>query len=183
ELRRVGREQFKELISEQAASLEREVGTMMQRVTNDMKVYTTRRVDELIGLLNADITNQLNERMREYNRVSGEAQELVAQSLSRNAQTLHEKYQELSLDLQRVVANQEVAMTTAFQDNKAKIESVEAEQAKLLEQLRESEAATRREVEELTSELRKGVAAQAEKLDKAYQENIDTVAKTRESQA
>src|SRR5690554_4141255 len=107
ELREAGRQQFKKLIDEQSGHLEKEVDTMLEKVAVDLKTHTGRRIDALMGRLNAEVTNQLNDRLKEYNQVSGEAQELVAQSLSRNAQMVHEKYQQLSLNMQRSVADQE----------------------------------------------------------------------------
>lgn len=183
ELREVGRQQFRRIIVAQAAHMEHEVDIMLQRVTADLKIHTARRVDALVGRLNAEVTNQINERIKEYNQVSGESQELVAQSLSRNAQMVHEKYQELSTSLQRAIANQEVMMATVFQDSKTQVSAIQSEQAKVLEQLRESEAATRREAEELTENLRQTVTAQASKLDAVYQENIASVETTRDRQA
>lgn len=183
ELQALGREQFKQMIEKQSVHLEAEIDGMMQQVAADVKVHAARRVDALIGRLNAEVTNQLNERMREYNRVSGEAQELVAQSLSRNAQMVHEKYQQLSLDLQRAIANQEVMMATVFQDSKTQVSLIQSEQVKLLEQLRASEAATRKEAEALTAELRQAVSGQAAKLGEIYQQNLAGVEATRNTQA
>lgn len=183
ELREAGREQFKKLIDKQANHLEQEVDKMLERVATDLKVHAGRKVDALIGRLNAEITNQLNERMREYNRVSGEAQELVAQSLSRNAQMVHEKYQQLSINLQRAVADQEVMMATVFQDSKTQVANIQSEQTKILEQLRLSEEKTRREAEELSKELRETVTEQAKKLQTVYDENMSSVEETRDKQS
>lgn len=183
ELRAAGRKQFEELINKQSEGLEKEVEAMMERVATDMKSYTTRRVDMLMGRLNADITNQINDRIQDYNRVSGEAQDLVAQSLSRNAQMVHEKYQQLTLDLQRKIADQEVAMTTVFEESKNQLSSVQSEQTKLLEQLREKGSTVNEEVEGLVNSLRQSVDSQASKLSEIYQENLSSVEKTRETQS
>lgn len=183
ELREVGRQQFRRIIVAQAAHMEHEVDIMLQRVTADLKIHTARRVDALIGRLNAEIANQINERIKEYNRVTGESQELVATSLNRNAQMVHEKYQELSTSLERAIANQEVMMATVFQDNKAQVSAIQSEQSKVLERLRESEATTSEQAEELAEKLRQTVTAQADKLDAIYQENMASVETTRDRQA
>ncbi len=182
ELKKIGREHFKEIIDEQAGHLQQEIDTMMERVTADVKVYTGKRIDDLVGRINAEITNQLNERISEYNRVSAEAQDLVAQSLANNAQMVHEKYQQLSTSMQQVVANQEVMMATVFQDSKTQAAAIQTEQAKILEQLKQSEERTRKEAEELSNALKQTVSGQAEKLEAVYQENMATVEATRQTQ-
>ncbi len=183
ELKKIGREHFKDLIEDQSENLEQEVDSMMERVTADVKVYATKRIDALIGRLNAEVTNQLNDRISEYNRVSAESQELVAQSLARNAQMVHEKFQQMSVSMQQVVANQEVMMATVFQDSKTQASAIQAEQSKILEQLRQTEAATRGQADELNQSLKKTVTDQAAKLDAIYQENLATVESTKEAQA
>lgn len=183
ELKNIGREQFKKIIDQQTENLDKEMDEMMERVTVDLKIYINKRVDVLMGRLNADVTNQLNDRITEYNRVSSESQELVAQSLARNAQLVHEKYQQLSLNLQQAIANQEVMMATMFQDSKTQAASVQAEQTKILEQLKRTEAQTREEAELLTKDLRSSVSDQAVKLGAVFEENMAAVEKTRDTQA
>ncbi len=183
ELQKLGREQFKEIIAEQADHLEKEIDAMMQRVTADVKVHTARRVDMLIGRLNAEVTNQMNERLREYNRVSAESQELVAKSLTQNAQMVHEKYQQLAMSMQQVVANQEVMMATVFQDSKTQVAAIQAEQTRIVDQLKQSKEQTKRQADELAESLRQTVTEQATKLNTIYQENLATVETTRDSQA
>jgi hypothetical protein len=175
ELRDIGREHFKDIIEEQTDHLEKEVDSMMERVTADVRMYATKRIDALIGRLNAEVTNQLNDRISEYNRVSAESQELVAQSLARNAQMVHEKFQQMSVNMQQVVANQEVMMATVFQDSKTQASAIQAEQTKILDQLRQSELATRQQAEDLAQSLRKTVTDQASSLQAIYQENMATV--------
>lgn len=183
ELRKIGREHFTDIIEEQSDHLEKEVDAMMERVTADIKVYATKRIDALIGRLNAGVTNQLNDRITEYNRVSAESQELVAQSLARNAQMVHEKFQQLSINMQQVVANQEVMMATVFQDSKNQASAIQTEQSKILDQLRKSEETTLQQAEELTRSLKSTVTNQATKLEAVYQENISAVEATRDTQA
>lgn len=183
ELQALGREKFKEIIAKQSDYLEKQIDDMMEQVATEAKQHVGRKVDALMGRLNADVTNQLNDRLNEYSRVSGEAQELVAQSLTRNAQMVHEKFQQLSLDLQRTVANQEVTMATVFQESKTQVSAVQSEQNKLLDQLRASEESARREAEELAAALRKSVDDQSAKLGEVYQANLESVEQARDKQA
>lgn len=183
ELRELGRTELKEMIASQSGRLESELGAITEHVAVDIKEHATRRVDALVERLGTEITSQLNERMREYNQVTGEAQELVAQSLSRNAQMVHEKFQQLSLDLQRTIANQEVMMATVFQDNKTQVAAIQNQQEKVLGQLKASEETTRHEAEVLTQALRQTVSGQAARLGEVYQQNMDSVEHTKSAQA
>ncbi len=183
ELRQIGREQFRQAISAQTAHLEQEVDAMMQRVTDDLKEYATKHLDLTIGRLNTEITKQLGERINDYTRVSGEAQELVTQSLTRNTQQVYEKYQQMSANLQQVVSSQEVQMVTVFQDNKSRVAAMQSEQERILQSLRESEEKTRAAAEQMTQAVRQNVSSQATKLTAVYQENLDRVVQTRDAQA
>lgn len=183
ELRQIGREHFKEMLSAQAGRLERDITAMTQQVASDLKIHMTRKLDSMINILNDEIASQLKERLREHDRVANEAQEQVSESLSRNAQMVHEKYQQLSINLQRVVADQEVMMATVFEDSKSQISAAQAEQTKVLEQLRKSEEQTRQQADEMLQTLRQTISSQASQLTQVYDENISMVAATRDSQA
>lgn len=183
ELRELGRTQLKELIASQSGRLESELGAITEQVATDIKEHATARVDALVERLDTELTGQINDRMREFNQVTGEAQELVAQSLSRNAQMVHEKFQQLSLDLQRTIASQEVMMATVFQDNKTQVAAIQAQQEKVLEELKTSEETTQREAEALTQALRQTVSGQAAKLGEIYQQNMESVEHTKSAQA
>lgn len=182
ELRQIGREHFKELLSAQTGRLERDITAMTQQVASDLKIHMTRKLDSMINILNDEIANQLKERLREHDRVANEAQEQVGESLSRNAQMVHEKYQQLSINLQRVVADQEVMMATVFEDSKSQVSAAQAEQTRVLEQLRSSEEKTRQQADELMQTLRQTISSQASQLSQVYDENISMVAATRDSQ-
>lgn len=182
ELRQIGREHFKKLIDEQSGRLGQEVETTMSRVSIDLREYLQKQLDVTISRINQEITEQLNERISDYTRVSGEAQELVAQSLSRNAQMVYEKYQQMTTNLQQIVASQEVMMVTVFQDNKANISNIQSEQSKILESIRQSAILAGQQSEQLSQILRQNASTQARKLGEIYRESIDSVQATRNSQ-
>ncbi len=182
ELRQIGREHFKKLIDEQSGRLGQEVETTMGQVSIDLRGYLQKQLDVTISRINQEITEQLNERISDYTRVSGEAQELVAQSLSRNAQMVYEKYQQMTTNLQQIVASQEVMMVTVFQDNKANISNIQSEQSKILESIRQSAILAGQQSEQLGQILRQNASTQARKLGEIYRESIDSVQVTRNSQ-
>src|SRR5690606_2990552 len=132
--------------------------------------------------VNNEISNQLKEQMSEYNRVSSEAQELVIQSLSRNAQAVHEKYQQMATNLQQVVANQEVMMVGVFQDNRSRVSAVQSEQDKALEQLHESVSAAKRQSDEVVERLRHESEEQSRTLGEIYQQTAGGASEMKRSQ-
>ena len=183
ELRQAGRDHFKKLLHDSTTTLKDDVDATMQQVAIDLKEYMTRQLDVNIANINAEITNQMNERISEFNRVSAEAEELVAQSMSRNAQAVYEKYQQLSASLQQTIASQEVTMVTIFQDGKARLTAAQNEQDKLVNELRETTESSRQKTEELTKRIQEAVEEQDSQLNNVYKENLQRVEVTKDSQA
>lgn len=182
DLRQVGRDHFRKLIDDQSERLGREIDETMRQVSIDLREYLQKQLEITISRVNKDITEQLNERISDFTRVSGEAQELVTQSLSRNAQLVYEKYQKMATNLQQIVASQEVMMVTVFQDNKTNVSNAQAEQTKMLESIRQSAAMARQQSDQLGQVLRQNASTQAMKLGEIYRDSIDNVQKTHSSQ-
>lgn len=183
ELRQLGRQQLKDMIESQAPNLEQTISAMTRQISDDLQAQLTRQVDSMMSRLNDEITTQLNDRLREHDNAVAESRDLVTQSLSRNAQMIHEKYQQLSINLQRVVADQEVMMATVFQDSRTLVSSSQAELSKLLDQLRTNEQTANQQAAQLTESLRQTVGSQSTRLNTVYQENLNRVAATHEAQA
>jgi ATP-dependent Clp protease ATP-binding subunit ClpA len=120
--------------------------------------------------------------MTEYSRVSGEAQELVIQSLSRNAQAVHEKYQDMAANLQQVVANQEVMMVGVFQDNQSRVAAVQSEQEQALEQLKHGMAEVKQQSEAAVQQLRQQSDEQSRMLGEIYQQTSGGASQMKQSQ-
>ena len=173
ELRQMGRQHFKALLDESSSELKTDINAILEQLTGSLRRHMASQLDLAITRVNNDISNQLKEKMNEYNRVSAEAQELVIQSLSRNAQVVHEKYQQMSTNLQQVIANQEVSMVGVFENNKTRVSRVETEQDEALEHLKSSLESTRRQSEEVLSSMRQQAEEQAQKVDEIYRLNID----------
>ena len=140
------------------------------------------QLDLAITRVNTDISNGLKEQMTEYNRVSGEAQELVIQSLSRNAQAVHEKYQDMAANLQQVVANQEVMMVGVFQDNQSRVAAVQSEQEQALEQLKHGMAEVKQQSEAAVQQIRQQSDEQSRMLGEIYQQTSGGASQMKQSQ-
>lgn len=181
ELRELGRTRLKELIDQSADSLRQDIDNSVKQVTTDLKRYMSTQLDGIIASVNTEITNQLQERISEYSRLATDAQNQASQSLTRNSQTVYEKYQQLSATLQQTVSNQEVMMVTTFQDNKNRIATIEQEQYKVLAAMQETAESSRRELDEIHRTMAKTTFDQSQQLAQVYQENLSRVTSASEA--
>ena len=173
ELRQLGREHFKELIEAGSSNLRGDIDAITEQMTGALRRHMAGQLDLAITRVNNEISNQFKEQMNEFNRVSRESQDLVVQSLSRNAQSVHEKYQQMSSGLQQVVASQEVMMVGVFQENKNRINAVQAEQEKALETINESANRVRQRSDQLSDDLERTVTDQSNQLTEIYKQNLE----------
>ena len=182
ELRKLGREHFKKLLEDNSAGIKQDVDAVLTQLTGALRRHMATQLDLAITRVNTDISNSLKEQMTEYNRVSGEAQELVIQSLSRNAQAVHEKYQDMAANLQQVVANQEVMMVGVFQDNQSRVAAVQSEQEQALEQLKHGMAEVKQQSEAAVQQLRQQSDEQSRMLGEIYQQTSGGASQMKQSQ-
>ncbi len=182
ELRKLGREHFKKLPEDNPAGIKQDVDAVLTQLTGALRRHMATQLDLAITRVNTDISNGLKEQMTEYNRVSGEAQELVIQSLSRNAQAVHEKYQDMAANLQQVVANQEVMMVGVFQDNQSRVAAVQSEQEQALEQLKHGMAEVKQQSEAAVQQLRQQSDEQSRMLGEIYQQTSGGASQMKQSQ-
>ncbi len=183
ELRQQGREHFQRVLDANSADLKKDIDAMTEQLASSLKRHLASQLDLTIRRVNTDISNGIKEQLNEYNRVSSESQGLVAQSLSRNAESVHEKYQQMTTNLQQVVSNQEMAMVNVFQDNQTRVAALQAEQEASIEELKTSLAETSRQTEALRQAMKNDVDQQALQLKAAYQENIETTTDLKHEQA
>src|SRR5690606_12557643 len=97
------------------------------------------------------ISNQLNQRLSEYDRVTKDAHDLAVQSLNRSAHALHEQYEQFNAALQKSIAGQEAMMVAAYNDNKVQLNEIKASQDKarqLMERTVEAADKQRRRLDE-----------------------------------
>lgn len=182
ELRQMGRDHFQRLLDESSSDLKQDVDSVLEQLNGSLRRHMATQLDLAITRINNDISSQFKEKMNEYNRVSGEAQELVVQSLSRNAQSVHEKYQQMATNLQQVVANQEVMMVGVFQDNQNRVAAAQSEQDRAMEQLRSSIDLAQRQHSEIVETMRRSAEEQSQKINEVYRENIDKTSAMKQSQ-
>lgn len=173
ELRNRAKEHFQKILEEQTADLKSDVDAVLEQLTGSLRRHMASQLDLAITRINNEISNQFKEQMSEYNRVSSEAQELVVQSLSRNAQSVYEKYQQMATNLQQVVASQEVMMVGVFQDSQSRVASLQAEQDRAMEDLKRGMELTQQRSEQLSQKLTSDAEDQSKKLQQIYQQNTE----------
>lgn len=182
ELRQIGRDHFKELISSSAADVKQEFRTAVNQSVGELREYMAKQLDVTIANVNTEIVNQLNERLKEYNRITSEAQDQAAQSLNRSAKEMHEKYQQLASALQQVISSQEVMMISVFQENKTRVAATQDAQGKMLQSITDGAEKSRQQSAELFEKMKKNIEDQSSILSEIYNENIIRVSAVRDTQ-
>lgn len=181
-LEEAGLAHFKRIIEAGSSEYRHNIDDMINRLTADMREYTAKQLDITIARINQEITGQLNERVSQYAKTSEESQALVAQSLSRNAQLVYDKYQQMVTNLQQVVASQEVMMVSAFQDNRNNVADIQKQQNQLLQSLANEVTSSIDQSKKLREDMKQSVSQSAGQLLEVYQENIARLEKIRSAQ-
>ena len=183
ELRQAGRRHFKKLLDDGTADLRPNIDRILQHISTDLKDYMRRQLDMTVARINTEITNQLSDRLKQFDAVAAESRDAMTQSLNHDTQDMREKYQQLSASLQQVVAQQEVLMASIFQDQKSRMESVQREQDEVLRSLTAAAGSARQQAEHLEQDLRHTIEQQKTSLDGIYQENLTRVQEVSTAQA
>ena len=183
ELRQAGRRHFKKLLDDGTADLRPNIDRILQHISTDLKDYMRRQLDMTVARINTEITNQLSDRLKQFDAVAAESRDAMTQSLNHDTQDMREKYQQLSASLQQVVAQQEVLMASIFQDQKSRMESVQREQDEVLRSLTAAAGSARQQADHLEQDLRHTIDQQKTSLDGIYQENLTRVQEVSTAQA
>ena len=182
QLRASGQEQFKRVIEENAANFRQDLDVTIAHVGGELKEYMTTRLDATIAHLDGELTKRLDERLAEYDRVTKDAQDLAVQSLNRNAQALHDKYQQLTGSLEQTIASQEAMMITTFEENKARITATEEAQDDALKSLEDTAQLAKDQSQQLGQSLQQSLSDQEAKFTTVFEENRERIAATKGAQ-
>lgn len=183
EIRNYGHDYFKQIIKESTSHLKQDLDESITRVNDELKTYMTTQLDATIAQVNKKISQQLDERLVAYDRMTKDAQDLAVQSLNRNAQALHDKYQQLSQMLQQTVATQEVLMIEAFEENKSRLTAAQAAQEVVSQTLNRSAQASREQSEQLGKAVNDTITEQQTLLSKVLEENKASATAAKDAQA
>lgn len=182
ELRSYGREQYKQIIAGTAEKFQQDLDASIPNLADELKSYMTKQLDSTIARVNAGISEQLNQRLAEYDRLVKDAQDTAVQSLNKNAQALHEKYQQMTAVLQQTVSSQEVQMISVFEEQKARLNETHQKQDEMLTTLSQGARISQQQVAQIAESTQKVIADQQAALEAAVAESNSQIAATKQAQ-
>ncbi len=182
ELRSYGREQYAKVIQESAEKFKENLDGTIPQITADIKDHMTKQLDATIARVNVGISDQLNQRLAEHDRLVKDAQDMAVQSLNKNAQALHEKYQQLSSILQQTVSSQEVEMISVFEEQKSRMHDTHDQQDALVSSLNESARVAQQQAGQFAESMQKVVSEQETALKSAVDESNARIDATKDAQ-
>lgn len=176
DLRDNARTQVEQVVRDQAATLTAQLDDAVADMTASLKEQLSKQLEAAMTRVNTDLARHLQERLSDYDRLTQDAQDQAVQSLNRNAQALHAKYQELSMTLQQTVASQEAMMIGVFEENKLQMSTTQTAQTAALKTLNETATAAQDEAEQLRTNLEQTIAEQTKAQEAAMQALQQSVA-------
>lgn len=182
ELRQQGRDYMEKVVDEHVATLTKDLQAAAADITTELKTHMTKQLDATISHMNTELSKHLQERLKENDRVTQDAQDLVVQSLNRSAQALHAKYQELGLTLQQTVASQEAMMIGVLEENKVQMSTTQTAQAAVLKTLQETAKVSQDQSRQLYETLEKTATEQATELQRVYKDNTTSLVAVKTAQ-
>ena len=182
ELRNYGRRHFKKIIDDNSRLFKHDLDTAISHVSVDLKDYMIKQLDTTVAHLNEEMAKQLDKRLKESDRLTSDAQDLAVQSLNRNAQALHDKYQQLGQTLEQTITSQEAMMITVFEENKTQIATAQDAQDSALHSLNDSAEASKKQSEQLSEALQKVATDQEVAMGKVFEENMARLTATKDAQ-
>ena len=182
ELRQQGRDYMEKVVDEHVATLTKDLQAAAADITTELKTHMTKQLDATISHMNTELSKHLQERLKENDRVTQDAQDLVVQSLNRSAQALHAKYQELGLTLQQTVASQEAMMIGVLEENKVQMSTTQTAQAAVLKTLQETAKVSQDQSRQLYETLERTATEQATELQQVYKDNTTSLVAVKTAQ-
>lgn len=179
ELRNHGRLYFEKVINENARLFKEDLDATIVQVNNELKDHVVGRLDASIARVNIElkehITKQLDDQFSEYGKVLKESQDSALQSLNSSAQAVEQEHQQLSLTLQKSIANQRVMVTNLFDQNMSEMTTIKQAQSEAQKSLSESVHAIQEQYEQLSTTLKENIIKQEEMLIGGFEENMARV--------
>ena len=182
ELCQRGRDYMEKAVDEHVATLTKDLQASAADITTELKTHMTKQLDATISHMNTELSKHLQERLKENDRVTQDAQDLVVQSLNRSAQALHAKYQELGLTMQQTVASQEAMMIGVLEENKVQMSTTQTAQAAVLKTLQETAKVSQDQSRQLDETLEKPATEQATELQQVYKDNTTSLVAVKTAQ-
>lgn len=176
ELRNHGRLYFEKVINENGVLFKQDLDATITQINADLKDHTIKQLDETIAQISTElkdhVTKQLDEHFMEYDKAMKTAQDEALQSITRSAQAFQDQHAQLTTTLQKSIANQEVMMSSVFEQNMARMTATKDVQDAALVSLNESAKSIQDKYQELSAALESNVASQEAMLVNAFEQNM-----------
>jgi hypothetical protein len=157
ELRTRGRVYFEKALEDNSAQFQKDMDAAVTRVNGELKEH---------------IAKQLDEQIAESSRALKESQDMTLQTLTDSAKALQEQHRQLGQELQKKVADQQVALSGVFEENNAQLAAMKTAQDAALQALNTSVQVLAQQQQELAQTFQKSVAAQQATIVAAFEENM-----------
>lgn len=157
ELRDRGRAQFEKTLEENSIGFKKDLDGVIAKAQVELKEH---------------IAQQLEEQFMENNRTLKAAQDTALQTLNHSTETLQQQHQELSVALQKNVANHQAVLNSAFEENRAEIAALKQAHDAAIASLMESVQALEQQHQQLGAQLQKNVVEQETMLVDAFEQNM-----------
>lgn len=179
QLREQAKEYFERVISENAVLFKQDLDATVAHVNTELRQQATRQLDEQLQAiasanteLKEGVARRFDEQFAEYEKTMNDAQNLALQSIERSAKALEEQHRQLSVSLEKSIANQDAMLTSAITDNQARIEQIEDAQNTALQVLSSSAKALEEQHKQLGDIIEKSVAEQKAMMTDMFEQNM-----------
>ena len=179
ELRVQSKEYFERVINENAELFKQDLDATVAHINTELRQQATRQLDEqlqAIASANSDlkegIAARLDDQFAEYGKSLKDAEALALESIKRSAEALEQQHSQLSIALEKSVANQDAQMASALEQNKARIVAMNEAEDSAIESLKRSIHSLEQQHSQLAQLLERGIAEQKAVLVDSFEQNM-----------
>lgn len=125
--------------------------------------------------ITSEVTKQIDEQFVEYGKAMKEAQDKALEALDAREKALEQQHQQLAAKLQKSIDDQEAQLVKTYQENMARISTMNEAQTLAIQMLNRSAQALEQQHQQLEALLQKSITSQEEMLVSAFEQNMARV--------
>jgi DNA anti-recombination protein RmuC len=179
ELKERGRLYFERVINENAALFKQDLDATVAHINTELRQHVARQLDDQFAQINKvntelreHIAKQFDDQFADYSKTVKEAQTLALDAVTRSSEALEQQHKQLSVSLEKSVANQDALIASAVEENKAHIDEMKSAQASAIESLQHSAQALDEQRQQLSALLEKGIVDQQALFVETFEKNM-----------
>lgn len=179
ELKERGRLYFERVINENAALFKQDLDATVAHINTELRQHVARQLDDQFAQINKvntelreHVAKQFDDQFADYSKTVKEAQTLALDAVTRSSEALEQQHKQLSVSLEKSVANQDALIANAVEENKSHIEEMKAAQAAAIESLKHSAQALDEQRQQLSALLEKGIVDQQALFIETFEKNM-----------